>query len=248
MPNIVVLSDSYLNESRLKANIKDNKFELAPHKRNDNKARFNIVNLSEGSLTWKKLFEDEKKLKEWILAVPICTILHLGAVDIVSQEWELTEGDLPVGRNFIKKVEANLTFLDNFVANTLGGKAFRLWKNRHTFVLAQIPDWSNFVSNRPRTLTPEQFRNIRRKANHALKRDRGTLWAEYSCMTVHPHINIPQMEGVHYDRRTQVYYAQQIVEATKKILCSYCRPDSTASNKKITEQLANTVCVKHNKN
>ena len=58
MPNIVVLSDSYLNESRLKANIKDNKFELVPHKRNDNKARFNIVNLIEGSLTWKKLFED----------------------------------------------------------------------------------------------------------------------------------------------------------------------------------------------
>ena len=248
MSNIAILSDSYLNDHRVKANIKNNKLELVPHKRKDNKARFNIVNLSEGGLTWKKLFEDKDKLKEWILAVPICTILHLGAVDIASQEWELKEGNSPIGRNFVKKVEANLTFLYNFVANTLGGKAFQLWKNRHTFVLAQIPDWNNFVSNRPRTLTPEKFRQIRRKANHELKRHRGKLWAKYSCMTVHPHINIPRMEGVHYDKKTQFYYVQQIVEATKKIVCSCCRPDSTASNKKIAQRLSNTVCVRNSKN
>ena len=56
MSNIVVLSDSYLNFDRIKANIKNNKLVLVPHKRQDNKSRFNVVDLSEGGLTWKQMF------------------------------------------------------------------------------------------------------------------------------------------------------------------------------------------------
>ena len=248
MSNIVVLSDSYLNIKRIKANIKNDKLVLVPHKRKDNKSQFNIVNLSKGSLTWKKLVEDKEKLKQWILAVPVCTILHLGAVDIASQEWDLKDGGLPVGRNLVQKVKANLTLLNSFVENTLGKKAFQSWKKRHTFVLAQIPDWGNFESNRPETLTPEQFKRLRRPANHGLKRCRGALWAEYSCMTVHPHINNPRMHGVHYDKKTQYHYVEQIFEATKKIMCDHCRPDTKDSNKKITQRLSDTVCIGKSKN
>ena len=77
MSNIMVLSDSYLNINRVKANIKNDKLVLVPHKRKDNKSKFNVVNLSKGGLTWKQLVEDKEILKQWILAVPICTILHL---------------------------------------------------------------------------------------------------------------------------------------------------------------------------
>ena len=248
MSNIVVLSDSYLNIDRMKENIENDKLVLVPHKRKDNKTKFNIVNLSEGGLTWKALMEKNEKLKQWILAVPICTILHLGAIDIASQEWDLKEGKLSVGKNLVKKVKAYLTLLNNFVKDTLGDKGFQSWRNRHTFMLAQIPDWNEFVSNRKGTLTPEEFRRIRRQANHGLKRHRGALWAEFNCMTMHPHINIPRMKGVHYDKETQYYYVKQILEATKKIMCDYCRPDITASNRQMAQRLSDTVCVRKGKN
>ena len=247
MSNIVILSDSYLNIDRMKANIENDKLVLVPHKRKDNKNKFNIVNLGEGGLTWKKLMEKKKVLKQWILAVPVCTILHLGAIDIVSQEWDLKEGGLSVMKNLVNKIKAYLTLLNNFVKDTLGDKGFQTWKSRHTYMLAQIPDWGEFVSSRGGTLTPEEFRKLRRQANHGLKRHRGALWAEFSCITIHPHINIPWMEGVHYDKETQYYYVKQILETTKKILCDCCRPDTTASNRQMTQRLSDPVCVRKGK-
>ena len=219
--DIVIVSDSYLNSDRVISEVKNN-LCMSPH----GTEYLSVLNLAKGSLTWEELFNKKKILQQWISAAPRITVLHLGAVDIVSNKLVFKQQNR-AGKEFLALVERSIARLLHLAKDNL--KNFEEWEKEHRFLLVQLPDWGEYQA-RPGSLCPNKYRDIRRLINRELKNRRGLLWGKKNTLIVHPRTTNACMIGVHFDEETQAIYNAQIFEVVKKLACDHCRPPRKATN------------------
>ena len=116
----------------------------------------------------------------------------------------------------------NIKYMLEFAKSSLE-KRYAEWYGKHTFLIAQLPDWCDFIQFREHGMQSEEYRRIRRKINHKLKLNKGKLYKEVKAMLFCPPSERPTMRGVHLDKASQEKYNNQVIRAISKIICDDCK-------------------------
>ena len=228
--NGVIFGDSWVSVKRLESKLTGCKnlepphyqLNITPHASN-NKNYVKVLMLSEGGTTWKNIIDKKQKLKLWIESEPKWTVINTGACDISNRKLVLGLKDKGVGVEFVEFVIENIKSMLEFAKSSLEGKRYEEWCEKHTFLVAQLPDWCDFIQCREYGMESEEYRNIRRKVNHKLKLNKGKLYKEAKAIIFCPPSERPTMKGVHLDRASQEKYNDQIIRAISKIVCDKCK-------------------------
>ena len=228
--NGAVFGDSWVTEMRLKSKLTlDSNLEsphyllnIKPHTDND-KNNVKVLMLSEGGTTWKSMITNKQRLKMWIKVEPIWTLINTGACDIANRKLILGLGKKGVAVEFIEVVIENIKTMLEFARSSLGQQRYEEWYGKHTFLVAQLPDWCDFIQFRKNGMKSEEYRSIRRKINHKLKLNKGKLYKEVKAVMFCPPSEKPTMKGVHLDRASQEKYNNEIIRAIGKVICDKCK-------------------------
>ena len=230
---LTIISDSYLKKSRLR-DVCSREVPMYPHVSDTGSDKMIVTNLSKGSQTMDDFLLDEQLVKQWVSSKPNITIIHLGAVELVNKSIIIEEGNLSVGEKWLQIVSSFIETLNNEAAVLLKGN-FQSWAQNHKYILAQLPDWKYFKSNREDSLSPTEYRAIRKKVNRHLKRQASRLLGELNVVVIAPRHVKDKIVGVHYSKRSQSRYVRDIMNATRKIGCKFCSPSAGISAKGLTE-------------
>ena len=240
---VTILSDSYLSNHRITKPLRKG-FNIKPHVSHIDADTIYLTNLSKGAYTIQKLRIDNLTIQQWIGSEPRITLIHLGAVELVNRSLVLDINKDSVGINFYKYLTECVEFLNSKAEEYLG-HSYHEWASNHRYIVAQLPDWKLFTSNRENSLSPEQYRNIRQKVNKYLKRSAGKLLDKFDVVLISPNTNKDKIHGVHYSPLSQARYVREIVNAVRKVACKFCYPVKGMSDRKIQnlQLCCNNICT-----
>ena len=240
----VIFGDSWISEKRIKTKLLEyGSLEppnynlcISPHS-SDSKNHVKIKLYSRGGTTWNSILKEEQRLKNWALEKPKWTLINTGACDIVNRKLVLgNQKDKNVGVEFTEIVIENLIHMLNFAKNLMGTDEYKEWHKEHLFLIAQLPDWCNFIQTRQDSMNSEEYKIIRREINHKLKLNKFRIYRETRAILFCPPSERPIMKGVHLDRKSQEKYNDNIIRVVGKIICHKCRL-SEEPNKKIIKDI-----------
>ena len=97
-------------------------------------------------------------------------------------------------------------------------------KEDHKFIFCGLPDWGNkYKPKYQNSLTPGEYKTIRRRLNSAMKSNRKKLWKKYNCVLFTPELNYPARNGIHLTPKETAKFAKQIALVCGRLCCTYCR-------------------------
>ena len=236
---VALMGDSYLVEERVRSDIDvdhpRDTINISPHATTDADTKdlqnrrivvttgAFVVNYSKGGCTLDKLVKDNERLEPWARDVPELSVLHVGACEIAKGKYteenikKLFVTDLS---DFIKQwpINARKTIKDNARLLT---KFERRYAN-HKWLVVKIPVWDQ--SEGIRHMKKEEFKELRRRANTALKNARTSLWVNQKVIVLS--IDLPNPEfipgTVHYTLPFQRSFNKQVFKAAARVICEFC--------------------------
>ena len=164
----------------------------------------------------------------WARDVPEVTVLHVGACDIANtNKYEISN---------IKKLflEDLLHFLEQWpilakkqlkgvsLAHQRARVKFDRQLANHKWLIVKIPNWHE--SDGIRNIEPEEFKQMKKRANTGLDNNKTNLWESFRAVLVAPHIPYAQFKPgqVHLTKEDQVKFNEQVLEVAAKVLCEFC--------------------------
>ena len=60
----------------------------------------------------------------------------------------------------------------------MGTDEYKEWHKEHLFLIAQLPDWCNFIQTRQDSMNSEEYKIIRREINRKLKLNKFRIYRE----------------------------------------------------------------------
>ena len=185
-----------------------------------------LRNYSKGGYTLDKFLKDDARIDRWAREVPRVSVLHVGACDFANT------GKYNLGN--VKK--QFLTDLDHFLTEwTRKAKlvGLSLPNNRlranferclagHKWMIVKIPVWDK--SNGIRNISNDEFMNLRKKANTALRDARTSFWKKFRAVIVPTELQHPEFlqDSVHLTEEFQNLFNRQVLSAAAKLVCEFC--------------------------
>ena len=240
---IALLGDSWMTSDKFINILEDNNptdiIDIRPHAstgHSDSEIRHNrrlsvcdtaiIRNYSRGGYTLDKFLKDDARIERWAREIPRVSVLHVGACDFANTgKYNSTN----VKKQF-------LTDLDHFLAewtNKARLVGLNLPNNRlrsnfdrglasHKWMIVKIPVWDK--SNGIRNISNDEFMNLRKKANTALRDVRTSFWKKFRAVIVPTVLQHPEfLQGsVHLTEEFQNLFNRQILSAAAKLVCEFC--------------------------
>ena len=232
-PYIKFYSDSFGNKKFFKCGLltcrnsqHPNTLKCAPHRvvlRKDTKFTVGWDNKASPGMSMHSLLTShEGELSEWARNMPICTVIHLGAIDVnnkLVKDTGKAYGDYVF--NFLEQMKiVAKRYLTNKEKESFEEKL----REDHRFLLCGLPDWGkDYKPKYSHSLTPKQYKNARRRLNSAMKKNRKKLWREHKCVLFTPELNNPARNGIHLTPKETVNFAKQIATVCGRLCCTYCR-------------------------
>ena len=93
---------------------------------------------------------------------------------------------------------------------------------RHKWLIVKIPNWHE--SNGIKGVTPEVFKQLKKRANTGLDNRKSDLWTKFRAVLLAPHIEhakfVPRQ--VHLAPEDQEKFNEQVLSVAAKVLCEFC--------------------------
>ena len=236
---IAILGNSWTSKERFENNIVDKNprdyFDIRPHATTSPTWRHSLSNkivvaegaflenYSKGGYTLDAFLNDKDKLEKWACDLPELSILHIGACDLANTGKYDKEN---VKKQFLKDLSHFLREWPVRARKTLKDVRRETKFDRrledHKWMLVKIPVWDE--SNGIRNITNAEFKELRRKANTALKTVRTSFWKEFRAVILSTDLQHPEFypNSVHLTPRCQREFNRQVLSAAAKVVCEFC--------------------------
>ena len=240
-----IISDSYLKQSRISDVVRSSRVSMYPHVSDTGSDEMILTNLSKDGQTMNEFLLNKQLVKQWVSSKPNITVIHLGAVELVNKNVNIIDENMSVGEKWVQIVSNFIKELNTEAESILHGN-FQSWAQNHKYILTQLPDWKYFKSNRKDSLSPEEYRSIRKNVNRHLKRQASKLLGRFNIVVIAPRHKNDKIVGVHYSKRSQKRYVRDIMNASAVINCKFCTPCEGISAKGLTKMqlCSNKKCKK----
>ena len=184
--------------------------------------------LSIGGATFERYLEKDKIQAIWARDVPEVTVLHVGACVIAKNNRYTKENikkrfleDLT---HFLTKwpIEAFKQLKGHSIADRRARAQFERQLAKHKWLVVKIPQWKG--SEGIRGINPEDFKQLKKRANTALGNSKTKLWETFRAAILAPHIEDPQFipGQVHLTPEYQEKFNEQVLQTASKLLCEFC--------------------------
>ena len=93
---------------------------------------------------------------------------------------------------------------------------------KHKWLIVKIPNWHE--SHGVRRITPQVFKQLKKRANTGLDRKKTDLWTKFRAVLVAPHIEYAEFKPgqVHLAEEDQLKFNEQVLSVAAKVLCEFC--------------------------
>ena len=184
--------------------------------------------LSKSSATLNAYLADSETQGKWARDVPEVTVLHVGACDIANTNRYTRDN---VKNLFVSDL---VEFLEQWpilakkqlagfsIADQRSRNRFSRQLEKHKWLIVGIPNWHG--SQGINGIEPEDFKQLKKRANTGLDRNKTKLWTDHRAVLVTPHINYATFKPgqVHLTDKDQLIFNEQVLSVAAKVLCEFC--------------------------
>ena len=235
-PRVAIMADSWLKEYRVldlvpeKANVTGcGLMDLDPHvfmamngfELETETSQALCLNLSRGSLTMDRVLSRPSYVRQWAEFLPQATIIGVGACDVITQgkRWNNPRSE------FAEELLTFLKKLNEAAILHMTPTQWMWWNKTHRYLVLRPSDWSNYVSSMA-SLSPKEWREMRRDMGLGLKRKAGRFFREAGAIILAPNLDKPKISGVHLAPVSQRQFNNEVRHGVARILCRECKlPD-----------------------
>ena len=225
MSSVALIGDSWMRQFRVESN---------PHFR-QGLFRFNCEDYDReqtsdlriygySSMTFKSWtgVQGESFINEWANHLPSLSVLHLGAVDLASDNIPELQDLTKIKREYILYVRSHISlWIAKARTYAVNKEMYDLKIKDHRWLLVEPPIWGQtFVPHT--SVTPSLYAQRRLRAEASVRKNRTWNWESMNLTVVRPYIIRFEFQQNHLSREAQSLYMENLGRPMAALLCRKC--------------------------